>query len=259
VKLRCAILIISQLSLGLCLGQTATFIYKNGKVEFGELKKMLADSVYLEKTGAGGVRENIAIPKKMLSEVVFDSGDKLNLSLSEYPPYSTPDAAKPIGTSPAQGRNQDGSAAPPAASMQIAPTVPLSQLRSPFVYGGFSTVVPGLGQFLQGEKGKGAICFGVVGLSVLGAMLAWNSTTTAYDNLERNKSADGSYKDPDFHKFTFRLHGAEILTCVSAMLYLLNIADATADAFAFNRHPSAVKPIISASSTGAGCAVAVTF
>ena len=243
--------------IGICLGETATFIYKNGKVEFGEFKRMFADSVFLEKVGNAGARENAVISKKLLSEVVFDSGDKLNLSLSEYPASASAETGNL--TTSSQARNQDAAVSGVSASSRVAPAVPLSQLRSPFVYGGFSAVVPGLGQFLQGKQGKGAICFGVVGVSVLGAMLAWNSTTDAYNNCQNNKLKNGSFRDADYRKFIYRLHGAELLTGVSAILYLLNIADATADAFAFNKHPSPIKPIITASSTGAGCAFAIAF
>jgi hypothetical protein len=257
VKLRLTTLMIGLFFIGVCFGETATFIYKNGKVEFGEFKRMAADSVFLEKVGNAGSREIAVIPKKLLSEVVFDSGDKLNLSLSEYPTSASMETGNPVVSS--QAHNQDASGPAPSGSLRVAPFVSPPRLRSPFVYGGFSAVVPGLGQFLQGEQAKGAICFGVVGVSVLGAMLAWNSATNAYNNCQNNKSLSGSYRDSDYRKFIFRLHGAELLTGVSAVLYLLNIADATADAFVFNKHPSPIKPIITASSTGAGCAIAIAF
>jgi hypothetical protein len=232
VKLRLSIVMIGLFFIGMCIGETATFIYKNGKVEFGEFKRMFADSVFIEKVGNAGSRENAVISKKLLSEVVFDSGDKLNLSLSEYPAPASAETGSPVASS--QARNQDASGAASSGSSRAIPVGPPSQLRSPFVYGGFSAVIPGLGQFLQGKQSKGAICFGVVGVSVLGATLAWNSTTNAYNNCQNNKSKNGSYRDVDFRKFTLRLHGAELLTGVSAVLYLLTIADATADAFAYN-------------------------
>jgi hypothetical protein len=210
----------------------------------------------LEKTGNNGVREKIVIDKKVLSEVVFDSGDKLNLSLSEYPPSASASAAKPDVSSPARTKDAIGAAS--------SATLPAAQahapkLGSPFVYGGFSAVVPGLGQFILGEKGKGAICFGVVGVSFLGAMLAWNSTTDAYNKLQKNKSAGGVYRDADYRAFTFRLHGAELITGISAILYLLNIADATAEGFVFSKKISTIKPMLTTSSTGAGCAFSMDF
>jgi hypothetical protein len=257
VKLRLSIVMIGLFFIGLCMGETATFIYKNGKVEFGEFKRMSADSVFLEKVGNAGARENAVISKKLLSEVVFDSGDKLNLSLSEYPAASSTETGNPVASSPA--RSQDAAGIAPTGSSRFAPVALPSRLRSPFVYGGFSSVAPGLGQFLQGEQTKGALWFGAVGVSILGAALAWNSTTNAYNNCQNNKSKNGSYREADYRKFTYRLHGAELLTGVSAVLYALNIADATADAFTYNKHPSAIKPIITASSTGAGCAFAVAF
>ncbi len=243
--------------IGMSIGETATFIYKNGTVEFGEFRRMSADSVFLEKTVNGSTRESAVISKKSLSEVVFDSGDKLNLSLSEYPASASREAAQPIPAS--QARTHEPSAAVSSAPSHADPAGPPARSMSPFVYGGFSAVVPGLGQFLQGERSKGAICFGVVGVSVLGVLLAWNSTTDAYDNLQSGKSRSGSYRDADYRKFTFRLHGSQLLTCVSAVLYALNIADAAADAFAYNKRPAAVKPIIVVSSTGAGCALAIAF
>jgi TM2 domain-containing membrane protein YozV len=185
----------------------------------------------------------------------------LNLSLPEYPP-SVPQ--EPVKLQEAEKQkpfvNPDRSTA--SVSMTPAPVQEVSVVQtpiSPFVYGGFSAIVPGLGQFLLKERGKGVICFGVVGASVLGTMLAWNYTTTAYNDLQQNRSAGGTYNDSDYRKFTVRLHGSQILTGVSVALYLLNIADASADAFTIKRHPSQRKPLVTVSSTGAGCALAVTF
>jgi hypothetical protein len=215
---------------------------------------MSADSVYLEKTGEGAGRQAVGIPKASLSEVVFDSGNKLNLSLSDYPPASSPEpgkpAPRPLGPDPAA----ESSAAPQGVCVGTPPP-----LGSPFVYGGFSAVVPGLGQCLLGNPVKGAIWFGVVGASVLGTVLAWNYTTKAYQELERNRSSGGFFRDSDHRIFTFRLHGSQMLTCATALLYLLTVADATSDAFMYPRRRLAVKPVITTMSNSAGCALAVAF
>jgi hypothetical protein len=251
---KAVVLMIGLFLIGVSMAENATYIFKNGAVEFGDFKRMSADSVYLEKTGEGAGRQAVGIPKASLSEVVFDSGNKLNLSLSEYPPASSSEPGKPA----LQPRGSAPAAEPSAAPQGVRAGTP-PPLGSPFVYGGFSAVVPGLGQWLLGKPVKGAICFGAVGASVLGTMLAWNYTTKAYDDLERNRSAGGFFRDSDHRKFTFRLHGSQMLTCVSALLYLLTVADATSDAFTYDKHRSAVKPVITTTSTGVGGALAVAF
>lgn len=262
VNQRFTIVLIGQLITGACFGETATLIYKNGQVEFGDFKRMSADSVYIDKTGTGGIRERAVIAKPSLSEVIFDSGEKLNLSLAEHPPGSSPATAAQLPVAPQiPAHEQAAIVATAPAPQETAQTIPAvfgTPQVSPFVYGGISALIPGLGQTLAGKPGKGAAIFGIIATSTGGSLLAWHYTTKAYHQLLNNKSADGFYPESDYRQFTFRLHGAEILTGVSAILYLLNIADATADAFAFNRHPS-VKPSVTVSSTATGCALAVAF
>jgi hypothetical protein len=90
-------------------------------------------------------------------------------------------------------------------------------------------------------------------------VLAWNYTTKAYQELERNRSSGGFFRDSDHRIFTFRLHGSQMLTCATALLYLLTVADATSDAFMYPRRRLAVKPVITTMSNSAGCALAVAF
>jgi hypothetical protein len=225
-------LLLSSLCAGWCAAQTATFVYKNGKVVFGEFIKMAADSLYMAITDNGGGRRTEVIAKNSLSEVVFDSGDKLNLALPEYPPSHAPTA----NTSSANSSSSSVSAST-ASQVQVSPPPVRSGQNSqtgldPFTYGGLSAIVPGLGQVLQKEYAKGAVCFGVVGIAAIGTVEAWNSTTNAYNtlNASANRMPDGSYNTSYYGKFTQWLHGSEALTGVTAVLYLLNIASATVDA-----------------------------
>jgi len=246
--------------LGWCMAETATFVYNNGKVEFGDFKKISGDSVYVETVDNGGAHKSFAIAKSSLSEVVFDSGEKLNLALAEYPPSSA--SSSPSSTAAAAVAKQQTAALTATAvpTMALPPSNALpSTIRNPFTYGGLSAIVPGLGQALQGDYAKGAVCFALVGLTVGGSLAAWNSTTTAYNNLQQTKSAEGLYNNSDYQSFTVRLHGSEILTCVSAVLYLLNIADATADAVIFNKRQNSPKLSLTISPSGIGCGLACAF
>jgi hypothetical protein len=248
-----------QCVLGICFGETATFIGKNGQVEFGEFRRMSADSVYFERNGSGSARESAVLSRKSLSEVVFDSGEKLNLALPEFPIPAVVESGKEASPPPVRAEKASVAAFTPSAGPCAGAGVTAAPRVSPFAYAGISAVVPGLGQLLLGKRAKGAACFGVVGLSFLGASLAWSATTDSYGDLQKNKSPGGSYREADFRKFTFRLHGSQALTGVAAALYVLTIADAAADGFYLNRHPVAIRPLVTVSSTDAGITLALAF
>lgn len=221
--------------------ETATFVFKDGKIEFGKLFKVENENVFALITGDDGLQKDVSILKSSLVEVIFDSGEKLDLSLSSYPPVKeTPQPSSTITqettTIPASTVNQTDMQNTTSTPL-TRPIIPLepSEYRNPFVYAAYSSVVPGLGQVIQKQYIKGAVSFGLLGISIGGTIYSWSSTSKFYLTMENARKRSGSYSDEDFEKFVFRKRGAQVISIVTGILYIVNIADAAYDAHIFNK------------------------
>ena len=109
----------------------------------------------------------------------------------------------------------------------------LAQRRSPWVEGGMSLLVPGLGQVVHGRPVPALLFFvGTVGLAATG-MLLNQAAETRYDAYQRATTVES--EEARYNAVMWRAASAYAVLGSAVFLHLWNVYDAYADAKQFNR------------------------